>query len=310
MPPGLQQPLARLRAAHQARARSGTFDTEIPGVRVFWTDASAARTPMIYEPGIVIIAGGHKTVYLGRTRFGYDPNHYLIVSVPLPLECETHASPSDPLLGLFVAIDWTLLHELVALVCGGLAPQRPQTAGLPRGLAPVALDAEMIATTARLLHALDSPLESQVLGRALVRELHYRALLGPHGPALCALTQHQDADARIARALARIHRDYAKALSVESLATEAHMGASTFHRAFKQVTGETPLRYLKRIRLDRARALIAAQGVRASVAATRVGYQSASQFSREFKRHFRVSPAEVRHATASVAGPVPDDSRP
>ncbi|NKN33033.1 AraC family transcriptional regulator [Marichromatium bheemlicum] len=310
MPPGLHQQLAQLRAAHPASRRNGTFDTDIAGVRLFWTDTPVARTPLIYEPGIVIIAGGHKTGYLGRTRFSYDPNHYLIVTVPLPLECETHASPATPLLGLFVAIDWTLLHELVAQVCGGLARVRTAAAGLPRGLAPVALDTEMIATTARLLHVLGSAQDSRVLGRALVRELHYRALLGPHGPALCALTQHQDADARIARALARIHRDYASALSIEALAAEAHMGASTFHRAFKQVTGETPLRYLKRIRLDRARALIAGQGLRASVAATRVGYQSASQFSREFKRHFRLSPAQMRAHSATTTGPIPGEPTP
>lgn len=294
--------LGQLRDVYSFAEGMGFVETSLPGVRFFWATEPVARTPLLYEAGIIIIGQGHKIGYLGEELFRYDENNYLIVSVPIPFECETHASLDNPLLGIFIDIDVSALHELVALVGKHLALRRFDLASVSRGIEPVALDPEMLDATERLLKCLRSPLESEALGRPLVNEITYRALLGKHGPVLYALTQHNSHYARVAKVLTRMHRDYGNPLNSEILAEEAGMSVSAFHRAFKQVTGDSPLQYLKKVRLNKAKSLIINEGVRASVAAARVGYESAPQFSREFKRYFKVPPSQARSiGYASIA---------
>ncbi|MGK7890444.1 MAG: AraC family transcriptional regulator N-terminal domain-containing protein [Leptolyngbyaceae cyanobacterium] len=271
----------------------GLVTTLIPGVRFFWVTQSVARSPFVYSASIVIIVQGHKTGYLGDRILQYNENNYLILGVPLPIECETHATPDTPTFGLLVDIDVSFLHELVAMIGADLPPIEPDAYTVPKGVEPVELDAEMRDVTARLLRCLNSPLDSRALGRSLVREIHYRALMGHHSQVLYALTHQHGHYARIAKALDRMHQNYATPLTVETLAEEAHMSVSAFHRTFKQVTEDSPLQYLKKIRLNKAKSLIVHEGIRANVAANRVGYESASQFSREFKRYFNVVPSKA-----------------
>ena len=274
-------------------AEQGFVTTNIPGVRFFWATRTVERTPLLYSAGIVIIGQGYKIGYLGDRVFRYDPNNYLILGVPLPFECETHATLEEPLLGIFVDIDLGILHELVAIIAADLPALELESNIIPRSVEPVELDSEMRDATERLLQCLISPLDSKALGRSLVREILYRILLGQHGPSLYALTHHHGYYARIAKALDRIHRDFATPLTVEILAEEAHISVSAFHRTFKQVTEDSPLQYLKKVRLNKAKSMIVHEGIPANVAATRVGYESASQFSREFKRYFNVAPSKA-----------------
>ena len=137
------------------------------------------------------------------------------------------------------------------------------------------------------------PMDGKVLGGAVVNEIVYRVLRSEQGRVLYSLTQHHTPYAAVARALDRIHSDYREALSVEHLAEENAMSVSAFHRAFKRVTGDSPLQYLKKIRLDKAKGLLVHEGLRVNAVAYEVGYESASQFSREFKRYFRVPPSEA-----------------
>jgi AraC-like DNA-binding protein len=155
-----------------------------------------------------------------------------------------------------------------------------------------------------LLECVKSPLEGRMLGRQTVREIVYRVLLGEQGGALRALANRDDHFARIARVLRQIHADYANPMSVEELARKAGMSVAAFHHYFKLVTASSPLQYLKRIRLDHARRLMAHDGYNAGTAARAVGYESASQFSREFKRLFGVTPVEEAEQTRArlVAG--------
>jgi AraC-like DNA-binding protein len=156
---------------------------------------------------------------------------------------------------------------------------------------------ELGGAVIRLLECLKSPLDSRMLGRQTVREVVYRVLLGEQGGALRALASRDDHFARIARALKYIHAEYASSLGVEEMARKAGMSVSAFHHHFQLVTASSPLQYLKRIRLDQARRLMTLDGYNAGTAARAVGYESASQFSREFKRLFGATPVEEAENT-------------
>ncbi len=272
------------------RGERGIAATEIPGLRVFWAQVPVPATPVVYDAGLVIIAQGHKVGHLGGRSFRYDPATYLVVSVPMPIECETVASPEAPLLRLFLEIDLGALADLVAALD---APARAGV-GAPRGVEPAAFDPGMAEAAGRLARALTRPAEARALGSALARDVLFRALLGEQGAALMALARAEAGPARLARAIARMHVEFAAPFAVAAIAEEAGLSVSAFHRAFKAVTSETPLQYVKKLRLDRARSLLVHQNLTPSRAAYEVGYESPSQFSRDFKRHFQVPPSEAR----------------
>lgn len=272
---------------------AGFTESALPGVRFFKAQQTIPRCPLIYDPGICIVAQGHKIGYLGGKSFPYDADNYLVTSVTMPFECETIATPEKPLLGLYIDIDLPLLHELIAKLGQNHELAVHGDNELPLGVGPAPLETEMTDAIARLLKCLQSQTETQVLGPALLREILFRALSGKQAHVLYALAAHNSHFARVARALKLIQHDYADNLDIERLAQQAHMSASAFHRAFKEVTSDSPLQYLKKIRLSKARDHILQDGLKAYVAADKVGYESASQFSREFKRYFGQSPAEM-----------------
>lgn len=251
---------------------------------------STPRHPIVYTPRIVVIAQGHKRIWLGERSYVYDPEHLLVLSVPMPFECETTASESEPLLGLAIGVDPIMVGELL-LEMGDTAHDEPSSY-----VGSTVLDEEVVDAAVRLAEALGSPGDCRILGPQIVREIVYRVLTGEQGDVLRLLTSNQSRHGQIARVLRRIHSDYADDLDVASLAREANMGVSTFHHVFRDATATSPLQYVKSIRLHRARALLLTEGVNAQDAARRVGYASASQFSREYRRMFGVSPASERAA--------------
>jgi AraC-like DNA-binding protein len=285
--------LRELRLLTPAARPSGVASTHIPGVTFFWDEQPVPRSPLLYDTGLVIIGQGYKQGYLGGRRYRYDVNTCLILGIPVPFECEAHATPDEPLLGLRLDIDLELLHSLVARLGGQPVFERSGKTSASSGVEPVNLSGALLAATTRLVESLRDPIDSQVVGAAAREEIIYRILRSEQGRVLYDLTQHHTPYASIARALARMHKDYQRALSVEELARESLMGVSSFHRAFKQVTGESPVQYLKKIRLLKAKALLVFEGARVEEAAYEVGYASASQFSREFKRYFNVPPSEA-----------------
>ncbi len=281
----------RLAAALAAVAvRDGTHPTPVPGVEVWRASAPVARHLVVYQPEIVIIGQGRKRGYLGAQTYHYDPSNYLVLTVPLPFECEVDASPEEPLLGVTVALEPAALAEMLLEMDEPVHGEGAVAA--PRGIAFSPLSPALSGSVIRLLECLRSPVDSRVLGPALAREVVYRVLRGEQGPALRALTNHSAHFGRIARVLRCIHADFAEPLTTELLARRAGMSASVFHQNFKQVTATSPLQYLKQVCLHRARSLMAHDGCNASVAATRVGYESASQFGREFKRLFGTPPVQ------------------
>jgi AraC-like DNA-binding protein len=278
----------------------GMNRTLVEGVEVSRISKPVPRAPVVYQPKILIVGQGRKRAYLGGEVYRYDAYNYLVSSVPLPAECETEASPEEPLLLLAIHVEPTMLGEML-LEMDELAPPAGPT---PRGISSTPMSEELGGAVIRLLECLKSPLESRMLGRQTVREIVYRVLQGEQGGALRALASRDEHFSRIARVLKQVHAEYARPLGVVEMARKAGMSVAAFHHYFKLVTASSSLQYLKRIRLDQARRLMAHDGYNASTAARAVGYESASQFSREFKRLFGVSPVEEAEQTRArlVAG--------
>jgi AraC-like DNA-binding protein len=268
--------------------KEGFSPSNLTGVQIIRSNKPFPRMPVVYEPSIVIVGQGRKTGYLGDQVYTYDPFNYLVLSVPLPFECETQATPEEPYLSVSVRVDPVTVGELL------IEMDDDSGAGIavPRGICSTPLTDELISATLRLLECLKTPLNSRILGPNIVREIIYRVLYGEQGGALRALAVRHSRFSQIARVLRRIHTEYDKEFDIESLAGEANMSISTFHHNFKAVTSSSPLQYLKNIRLHKALMLMIRDGLNASTAAGKVGYESASQFSREFKRSFGNSPAD------------------
>ena len=270
--------------------RDGYSPTGLPGVQVLRASCDVARGPHIYEPSLMIIAQGSKLAFLGPRTMEYGAGHYLIQALPVPFECETFALPDAPLLGVSVAIDRVMLGELVQAM--GVTPDLIVEAQTPESMTSAVLDAPMRESVERLLRCLHDPLECQVMGQSRLREVLYAALRGPQAGVLRALVAQQSHFARVAASLAYLHSHYDQPLNVDILARQANMSASTFHEYFKRSTLLSPVQYLKRLRLLKAQQMLVAEGLGVAQVAHRVGYQSTSQFSREYKRYFSRSPGE------------------
>jgi len=272
----------------QLAAREGFSDSMLEGVRFMRSTQRIPRRPVVYEPGIVIIAQGRKRGYLGGRIYTYDAKNYLVLSVPLPFECETEGTPDKPLLGLSVSVDPATVAELLMEMDD--VPLQPVAA--PRAIYATPLNDGLCDAATRLLESLRSRSDARILGPQIVREITYRVLRGEQGGALRAVAARHSHFGQIHKALRRIHTDYSGAIDIETLASESGMSVSAFHHNFKAVTSSSPLQYLKTIRLHKARMLMVNEGLGAGSAAGRVGYESPSQFSREFKRLFGSTPGE------------------
>ncbi|WP_454692524.1 AraC family transcriptional regulator N-terminal domain-containing protein [Achromobacter aloeverae] len=275
--------------------------TSLPGVRILRSDRPLSRTPVLYDPGIVIVCQGRKRGYFGDQVYLYDEQHYLAVAVPVPFTMETDATPEHPLLAIYLHLDFQLAAELTIQIDRHGRPARDDT---PRGMISSPMDAGLRGSVLRFLEAMNRPLDAAVLGPALLRELYFRVLTGSQGDALRAALAMQGRFGKIGRALRYIHAHYARDLDLAALASEAGMSVPGFHGHFKAITRTSPMQYVKSIRLHQARLLMVRQGMTVEAACHAVGYASPSQFNREFKRLFGGTPAaETRRMRASFALP-------
>ncbi len=277
--------------------------TALPSVRILRSNRALSRTPVLYDPGIVIVCQGRKRGYFGEQLYLYDEQHYLAVSVPVPFSMETEATPERPLLALYLHLDFTVAAELAAQIDreGTAEPARA-----PQSMMSTPMDEAMQASVLRFLEAMHRPLEAAVLGPGLLRELYFRVLTGAQGASMREALAMRGQFGRIGRSLRLIHAAYAQPLDVAQLAGEAGMSTPSFHSHFKAITQVSPMQYLKSTRLHQARLLMVRQDLTAEAAGHAVGYTSASQFSREFKRLFGATPAaETRRMRESFAVPEP-----
>ncbi len=285
----LLQSYADLKTLNQLE---GSCRTAIKGLRFFRAKEGNGREPLLYQSGILMVGQGTKEIHLGDQSMRYGAGDYLVVGVPLPLECEAFADRGLPILGLSLNVPSQVLHRLVNQVAEhGLAHQHKAPTSL--GLTSETMDQSLNSAFVRLIQALHNDRDAAVLGPSIVEEIIYRVLTGTNGQVLFSLASHDGQYARVAKTLTYLHREFASNISVEYLADQANMSVSGFHRAFRDVTAESPLQYLKKVRLTKAKDLIIAEGRRVNDVAELVGYSSSSQFSREFKRHFNATPKSL-----------------
>lgn len=268
----------------------GVNETLIPGIRIFKNSGSKPRQPLVYEKSIIIVGQGLKRIYLDNRTYDYNPDNYLVMALPIAAECGIHASKSEPLLSMIVDIDMESLNTIIGQMNSRFDHDRFSQKGKQHGLFISPMTNKIRDAVLRLLSALQSPMESNVIGRGIVNELLFRIMCGENAGSLYALAMKNSNLFRVDKALKQIHKNYEKSMNVESLAALVNMSSSSFHRAFKEATASSPIQYIKKIRLNKARGLLEIQGLRVKEAATRVGYESPAQFSREFKRYFGDSP--------------------
>lgn len=267
-------------------------------VRFLRSNRPLSRTPVLYEPGIVILCQGRKRGYLGNEVYVYDARHYLMVAVPVPFTMETDASETAPMLAVYMRLDFSLAAELMLQVDERLGNVQAPA----KGMYASPMNDAMYNSTLRFLETMSEPDEASILGPAMVREIYYRVLTGEQGGTLRAALNQQGHFAKVTRAIRLIHGAFAERLDVDTLAREAGMSVPSFHLHFRGVTQSSPMQYLKSTRLHQARLLMLRNEMAAATAAFSVGYESASQFSREFKRFFGRTPQDeverLKHAYA------------
>jgi AraC-like DNA-binding protein len=278
----------------------------LPGVKFMRAHAVRPRSPALVEPCIVIVCQGHKRGYLGGEAYDYHAQQFLVLSVPLPFEGETvRASVAEPMLAISIPIDLQLAAEIALAIDEARPGSVPPPA--PRGIMASHLDEGLGEAVLRLLRALTSPVETRLLGQGILREILFRVLTGEQGGALRAGLAHHTQFARIGKALRRIHADFHRPIDVATLAQDAGMSPAAFHAGFKAVTMTSPIQYLKTTRLHKARLLMVQDGLTAATACGRVGYESTSQFSREFKRLFGRTPVEEAREMRSLLAQAPGE---
>jgi AraC-like DNA-binding protein len=280
--------LGRLAAAIGRHAvADGATDTAIADLRLYRTSSPTNLTAVVYEPALCLVAQGAKEVVLEGETYRYDPAHSLLVSVDLPVAARVvEASPARPCLMLRLTLDPAVVGELLA--DDAVAPPGPPA----RGLAVSRMEPPLLDAVGRLVSLLDSPRDVGPLAPLVLREVTYRVLTGPQGARLRQIAAAGAPAQRIARAIRWLKDHFADPLRVEDLARHVRMSPSAFHLHFKGVTALSPLQYQKRLRLQEARRLMLGEGLDAAAAGYRVGYESPSQFSREYRRMFGAPPRQ------------------
>jgi AraC-like DNA-binding protein len=277
-------------AAAIARHATGGYvpETGVRGLAIGSATAPTEWGPVMYKPALFVIAQGRKLVRLGDVTYAYDPAHYLLSSIDVPVLCRVaRASPEKPYLGVKLSLDPVVVGELLTRTAGASSGGAPA-----RGLVVSPLEPELLDAVSRLVALLDRPADEPVLAPLLHREITYRVLTGPQGARLRQIASSGAPAERVARAISWIKDHAAEPLRMGALARKTGMGLSAFHLHFKTVTGMSPLQFQKRLRLQEAQRLMVAAGLTASEAAHRVGYESPSQFSREYRRAFGAPPRQ------------------
>jgi AraC-like DNA-binding protein len=277
--------------AGQLAPRLGYNQTELESVRILRTEAVLNDIPVLYRPGAVFVLQGSKHGILDGEIYLYDEDHYLAVSVPVPFRMTSTASSLRPLLAVYLQFDMQMAAEIAVQLEQHTGPGSTE----PRGLFSSKMDSDMEDVLLRLLKALGSPVDVAVLGTSTLRELHYRVMLGPQGGAVIAALRRKGTSGKIIESVAWLRDNFGSEIAVVDLARYAGMSIPSYHVHFKNLTGSSPMQYVKAMRLHEARLMIARQSATIATVATSVGYASPAQFSRDFRRHFgRTASEEAR----------------
>jgi AraC-like DNA-binding protein len=261
--------------------------TVVPGLALFRREEPTEPISGMYEPSICMVAQGAKRVMLGDEAYVYDAHHYLITAVHLPTVVQVvNASPEKPYLGLRLMLDLREVSQL--MVDSNLPPPRSQQSS--RGMATGEVTLPLLAAVQRLIDLLAEPQDIPILAPIIQREIVYRLLVGDQGARLRQIASAGSQSHQIARAVHWLKGNFTRPLRIDDLATQVNMSTSTFHHHFRTLTAMSPLQYQKLLRLNEARRLMLAECLDAATAAFEVGYESATQFSREYSRLFGAPP--------------------
>jgi len=274
-------------------------ETVLPGLSFYWRDEPTEPVSAMYDPCICLAVQGAKRAVLESDEYVYDAQHYLITPINLPTVVQIlEASPEKPYLGLVLDLDMRTLAELML---DSALPQ-PQTRQPGHAMATGRVTPELLNAFKRLVDLIEEPKDIPILAPIIKREIFYRMLTGDQGARLRLMASAGTQGNRIAQAIDWLKENFMQPLRVDALASQVNMSTSTFHHHFRALTAKSPLQYQKWLRLNEARRLMLTEQQDATTAAFQVGYESPSQFSREYSRLFGAPPlrdiSNLRDATA------------
>jgi AraC-like DNA-binding protein len=281
----MRKELAR-KIADRARGE-GDMDTRVPGLRLYRRSVTTACTSAAYEPSMVVFLQGEKRINVGKTTYICDGSNFLLTSVDLPVVSQViSASEQEPILGMILKLEMPAVREILSQQEFHLREESADARAMAVGVSSL----ELLDACSRLVNLLESPEDIPILSSLIQREIIYRLLRSPQGKHLRAIATLGEQSHRTAKAVEWLRTNYAKPLRVEELAAMARMGVSTLHHQFRSLTAMSPLQYQKQLRLHVARERMLSEGLDAASAAFEVGYESASQFNREYSRFFGQPP--------------------
>ncbi len=285
----------------EARTREdGLIETGVRGVRLFRATEAVPCAPAVYEPSVIAIASGTKEAVLDGERYVYDNSRYMCCPMSMPVMAGTPlASPKNPLFGVYISLNPRVMTELaIEMENAGNAVATPKAMPALQGIRFARWDAAFSDALLRVLQLGESEADCAILGEARLRELYYAILKGEAGG---FARQAFGAGNAIARSIAHVSSNLKAPISIDEMANRAGMSRAVFHRKFKQATAMSPIQFVKTMRLNNA-AMKIAEGTTVNEAAMDVGYISASQFSREFKRSYGQSPRQWSDAQRADMG--------
>ena len=273
----------------------GLINTPIDGLRIFKASEPTEEETVVYNPCLCMVALGGKEIVVGDTVYAYNPAQSLIVSVDMPAYTRVAvASPEEPCIALVLELNGGTIAELLSEGTSVGAPGRPERAV---GVTPV--NSPLLQALTRLVALVKTPQDIKALSPLILREIHYRLLTGAQGEQLRQVAVPGAPAQRIADAIMWLKEHFTEPMKVENLAGRVGLSSSAFYQHFKAVTSLSPLQYQKRFRLQEARRLMMSDGMGAAEAAFAVGYESPSQFGREYRRLFGATPAQSVAAIAA-----------
>lgn len=287
-----------LKIADRAIAEGDTH-TQIPGLRLYRRSLTTACISAAYEPSLVVFLQGKKRINVGKTTYVCDGSNFLLTSVDLPVVSQViAATEQEPMLGLLLKLEMPAVRDILSQQEFHLREESADARGMAVGVTSF----ELLDACSRLVDLIDAPQDIPILSSLIQREIIYRLLRSPQGKHLRAIATLGEQSHRTAKAVEWLRTNYAKPLRVEELASMARMGVSTLHHQFRSLTAMSPLQYQKQLRLHVARERMLSEGLDAASAAFEVGYESASQFNREYSRFFGEPPMrDIRALRLAIA---------
>jgi AraC-like DNA-binding protein len=294
------EPIDEIRRRIAQHCKTSRHEAALGGLTLFRTEEARPPVNTIYRPTLCLVAQGRKQVMLGDRIFEYDPSRYLVVTVDLPVRgCIVEGSPEHPYLGLMMQLNPVQIADLLLDL-----PADPSPVSPPAAMATGVLDNRLLEPMARLLRLLDAGEDTAVMRPLIEREILFRLVQGGQGSLLRQIATAGSQLAQVGRAAEWIRTHYAEPMSVAALAEQVGMSITSFHRRFKAITTMSPLRYRTQIRLQEARRLMVVDEHDAGTIGFKVGYESPSQFRRDYRKMFGLPPgADAARLRANTITP-------